>query len=270
MALLLKNQMKTYMNEVADHEKKAIQLRLLCDFDKFCKTHDIQYFLYYGTLIGAIRHGGMIPWDDDIDVAMTRREYRKFIKLVRLSENELCVSYPSFQNNTAYVMTKIYEKMSIIYEDFDGEDRLNRIGINIDLFVVDCKVNWLKTKLIDLLLLILNVKIVNPKESALRVTKYILLLAKLVFRMIPSPLIVYFVDLVSSSSRSTRMGCNYSIYRHKEDFNSRLFEKFVDVDFEGISLPIPADYDLILKKIYGNYMQPPVDKTSQHTVRSFT
>lgn len=262
--------MKIYMNEVADHEKKAIQLRLLCDFDKFCKKHDIQYFLYYGTLIGAIRHGGMIPWDDDIDVAMTRIEYKKFIKLVKLSKNELCVSFPSFQNSTAYVMTKIYEKMTIIFEDFDGEDRLNRIGINIDLFVVDSKVNWLKTKVIGLLLLILNVKIVHPKESALKITKYMLLVAKLVFRIIPAGLVVYFVDLISSSSRSTRMGCNYSIYRHKEDFNRCFFEKFVDVDFEGISLPIPADYDLILKKIYGDYMLPPVDKTSQHTVRSFT
>jgi len=258
------------MNEVADHEIKAIQLRLLSDFDRFCKTHHIQYFLYYGSLIGAIRHGGMIPWDDDIDVAMTRREYRKFIKLVRLSENELCVSFPSFQNNTAYVMTKIHEKMTIIYEDFDGEDRLNRIGINIDLFVVDNKVNWLRAKLIELLLLILNVKIVSPKESALKITKYILLLAKLVFRMIPTRLVVFFVDLVSSGSRTTRMGCNYSIYRHKEDFNKCIFDKFIDVNFEGMSLPIPADYDLILKKIYGNYMQPPVDKTTQHTVRSFT
>jgi len=258
------------MNEVADHEVKAIQLKLLANFDRFCKKNDIQYFLYYGSLLGAIRHGGMIPWDDDIDVAMTRSEYRKFIKLAILSENELCVSFPSFQNKTAYVMTKIYEKMSIIYEDFDGEDRLNRIGINIDLFVVDYKVNWLRTKLIDLLLLILNVKIVNPKESAPKITKYTLLLAKLIFRMIPTRLVVFFVDLVSSGSRKTHMGCNYSIYRHKERFNKCIFDKFIDVNFEGMSLPIPADYHSVLKKIFGNYMEPPADKTTQHTVRSFT
>ncbi len=59
-------------------KQQKIQLKMLVDFDAFCKEHGLKYFMVYGTLLGAVRHKGFIPWDYDIDTAMTRAEYEKF------------------------------------------------------------------------------------------------------------------------------------------------------------------------------------------------
>ncbi|MCR4600413.1 MAG: LicD family protein [Clostridia bacterium] len=68
----------------------ASQLEVLSDFDEFCKRHDLKWFAAYGTLLGAVRHGGFIPWDDDIDIIMLRRDYDKFLMY---AENELTGTY---------------------------------------------------------------------------------------------------------------------------------------------------------------------------------
>ena len=62
-------------------EQKRISLEILADFASFCDAHGLRYFLAYGTLIGAVRHGGYIPWDDDIDVQMPRADYERLIEL---------------------------------------------------------------------------------------------------------------------------------------------------------------------------------------------
>ena len=70
---------------------------VLNDIVLFCKKHEIEYFMMFGSLIGAIRHKGMIPWDDDIDIAMTRENYRRFVECVKTDEKDL------LQNNEVHI-----------------------------------------------------------------------------------------------------------------------------------------------------------------------
>ncbi len=71
------------MQYLEKEEIKEIQLALLDYIDETCKKHDIPYFLSYGTMLGAIRHKGMIPWDDDIDISLYREDYERLLKILR-------------------------------------------------------------------------------------------------------------------------------------------------------------------------------------------
>ena len=69
------------MHETDLRKMQLIQLEMLTEFDRICRKYEIEYFIIAGTLLGAVRHGGFIPWDDDVDVAMKREEYEKFCKI---------------------------------------------------------------------------------------------------------------------------------------------------------------------------------------------
>lgn len=76
-----KNINTQYLTELSAQEKLEQMLNMMDDIDKVCKSHKLKYFIAYGSLIGAIRHNGIIPWDDDIDIQMPRDDYEKFISI---------------------------------------------------------------------------------------------------------------------------------------------------------------------------------------------
>ena len=74
------------MKKIDLKELQKIEFDILCEFDEFCQKHGLKYSLAFGSLIGAARHKGFIPWDDDIDVYMMREEYEKFVELIEKGE----------------------------------------------------------------------------------------------------------------------------------------------------------------------------------------
>ena len=76
------------MRKLSIEEAKQSELDILAFIDSFCKKNNIDYFINYGTLIGAIRHKGFIPWDDDIDISMTRENYERFIQLFKREQSK--------------------------------------------------------------------------------------------------------------------------------------------------------------------------------------
>lgn len=114
-------------------ELKKIQLGLLNALDDYCVQNDLTYYLAYGTLIGAIRHKGYIPWDDDIDVMMPREDYNKFIANFNNDKHASNVKAISHEIDTDYYLSfaKLINKSTVMQEEVNSD---YQIGVYIDVF----------------------------------------------------------------------------------------------------------------------------------------
>lgn len=125
-----------YEPEVLQRLQK-MELSILKDFDEFCRKHEIAYFGCGGTLLGAIRHQGFIPWDDDIDVGMTREHYENFLNAVK-KERDSDYDIVNFRENPAFpvMITKWYKK-GTVFRDRDALTCGYHSGIAVDIFCFD-------------------------------------------------------------------------------------------------------------------------------------
>src|SRR5690625_114441 len=114
-------------------EIKQIQLSILRRVAFFCKQHDIAYFLCGGTLLGAVRHKGFIPWDDDIDIMMPRPSYEKFLK--EFKYEHLSLYHYKKTKNYGYPFIKIGEDRTVLRETFIKKNI--DMGVFIDVFPID-------------------------------------------------------------------------------------------------------------------------------------
>ena len=122
------------MKEIGLEELKCIQLDLLQKTAEFCENNGIRYFLCGGTLIGAIRHHGYIPWDDDIDISMPRPDYDKFIKIFNKPENYYQVIDMSNNSKYGFPFAKVHDTRTLVNELQYSRDSF---GVYIDIFPID-------------------------------------------------------------------------------------------------------------------------------------
>ena len=131
------------MIELNTEELKKIQLDMLCEIHKFCEVNGITYYLWCGTLLGAIRHNGFIPWDDDVDVAMPRKDFERFMKSF---DNE---RYGAYSCETSgiypYTIGKAYDKSTIKKEPVYFKKGYS-IGVDIDIFPLDVVGDYTKVE----------------------------------------------------------------------------------------------------------------------------
>lgn len=120
------------MKEIAIEEAKKLQLEILKKVAKFCDDNGLRYFIYYGTYLGAVRHKGFIPWDDDIDICMPRPDYERFMDIFK---DEDCAVFVWRKNNKIIVpFAKVYDTRTELIENGNfGET----YGVNIDIFPMD-------------------------------------------------------------------------------------------------------------------------------------
>ena len=110
------------MRQVTDiKEIQKMQLDILVEFDKFCRDHNLKYFLAYGTLLGAVRHKGFIPWDNDVDVCMLRDEYEKLIKLYKDNRYRLMSVERCKRNEYTYAHAKMVDSKTLLIEKFQHD-----------------------------------------------------------------------------------------------------------------------------------------------------
>jgi lipopolysaccharide cholinephosphotransferase len=242
---------------------QLIKLEILDRFVRICDEHSLRYFLAYGTLIGAIRHKGFIPWDDDTDVGMPREDYEKFIALCKngqvdnffLQEGRTYSKYwhiyAKFRKNNTQ---KIEANPPPFYQD---EHR----GINIDIFPYDdvsandCIKKIQDFFIIKIKFLLFEKRGYKSKSSPAAALVKRLLAALLPFRFLHS--LSRFIMQFKTGKCTGITSWRGTDGHKKETFPREVLFPLKKTEFEGRHFFVPGNSDAYLSQIYGSYMQPP-------------
>lgn len=268
------------MRKLSLDEIKAVELELMQQFHDICQEQGFRYTLAYGTLLGAVRHKGFIPWDDDVDLIMPRPDYMKFLNYcsshdVRfgLAANELDPKY-----HRPYA--KIWDRNTIVEDKFDGNGTLVP-GANIDLFPVDGlgtgdrEEAWKRLKPF-----VYSNKILAAAEwghyakSETHSWKY-------------EPIrfaIFLYTRFINADKYAKKHNQSLTKYQFEESDlvacigaaktpraikERKIYEDYVELPFEGRMFKAISTYDRFLRETYGDYMQlPPADKQFPHHGRT--
>lgn len=247
------------MKEMTLKEVQTLQLEMMQKIHDFCVSNNIRYSLGGGTLLGAIRHKGYIPWDDDIDIMMPRPDYERFIREFQGVDPELTVQNYYTDISFHREWTRVCNnKTLLVYELAVG-------GVFIDVFPVDGLPN--EKEMLNYLGKLKELRskfwrTIKKKREAIQGNFYISRL-KYYLRQIFFPnrktMIGEYERLFNSYPFETSKyaGAIIGVYGIKEHMDADVFKKYITVPFEGHQFYAIADYDAYLKKHYGDYMKLP-------------
>ena len=252
---------------------KQIQLGMLIKFHQYCAMHGLQYSLAYGTLLGAIRHQGYIPWDDDLDVTMPREDYEKFIHEYNDNSGEKDIHVISNVQNTSYYLpfAKLVNTTTILKEDVDSD---MAIGVYIDIFPMDkMSDSYIQAKKLywelEPLKEILVIKNLLFDEGRKGYKKILLKVLKRCLRTVSREKLVKKIDMLGRRyekySTSKYICVVTAATREKEILETEWYESQILVKFEGNEFYAPREYHKVLTHLYDDYMQlPPENERCSH------
>lgn len=253
---------------------KLIQLEILDDIDRFCREQGLRYSLAYGSLIGAVRHKGFIPWDDDIDLLMPRPDYDRFLRTFRSDKNE--VLDLTGRNDCVESFLKVSRKNTVMTDRKLGRSLW---GVNVDIFPVDgAPAEGLDKHF---------AKMAGKREWALRLCplyqtatkdrmKWFLryCMKRLRYPSLSSCGRVKHEieqELCSLPFEDMPLAGVYFQYKTKEFMPTEWFREYTTLEFEGKPYSVLSHYHDYLTHLYGDYMQlPPVEqRVTRHQYDSF-
>jgi lipopolysaccharide cholinephosphotransferase len=254
-------------------ELQNLDLKIVINFKEICDKYDLKYYIIGGTLLGAIRHKGFIPWDDDIDLAMPRVDYEKFLEL---AEEELNPSYKinNFKTNPKYqyYITRIIDENNPIIEKRIGNDTKNAF-VSIDIFPIDGapnsrllrKIYYTKVMYHRALMSLCYRDSIDKERKRSRGEKMILsILEKIPFEKLLNPnkqkKIIDSILKKQKISNSNNIGTIMGAYRTREIVPKFYFGEGKNYQFQDIYLNGPEFYDEYLTHMYGDYMVLPPKK----------
>lgn len=257
------------------------QLEMLDILDKVCKKYNITYFADSGTLIGAIRHKGYIPWDDDIDIVMKRADYNKFLTIASkefkfpflvqtvYSDNGYFRTHAQIRNSNTTAILKCEEKYNYKFNQ----------GIFIDIFPLDeipdnnikLKIQLFRLKVLKFIMYFgyqkFDADMSNILKFIIKYTYIIPIICKLIVKVFGFKNIFKKYEKIASKyngKRNNRISyIAYSLGKEKHIWKKEWFSKTKRVKFENQMIDIPIGYDERLKKEYGDYMKM-VRGTTEH------
>lgn len=256
------------MKEVGDEEYKHVILDILVAFDRFCTEHGLRYYMMSGTVLGALRHGGFIPWDDDIDVAMPRPDYERFLSLTAKNEFELYrVNTVKNTRSFIYPFAKMCDRRTYLFEHRHVDCRDS--GAFIDIFPIDgfpedstqWKGHVKRLRFLRNLNKYAGTGIMKSDKPLATIPRFLVVLICKLFGC------RFFINRINALARkyayddSQYIGVTVWGYGMKEIILKSVFEPAERVSFEGILFSASKGTDTYLKNLYNDYMTlPPEDK----------
>lgn len=251
-------------------EKKSIMLHMMDEIDAFCRENELKYFLVGGTLLGAIRHKGYIPWDDDIDIGMPREDFNIFINsFASKSGNVKVINYQNY-NHYIWPSAKVIDNRTKLIELGNTK---SSIGVFIDVFPFDGVIGTYEDLIADVKsvslwknMLELKYLRIDPKRS---IIKNIVVTLGKVLKIVPDKWLIKKINSIEKKSvpfSNCDYVCNFNgAWGTREITKSINFLETIDGDFEGRKYCIPVGYDDYLKTVYGDYMKlPPKEQQVTH------
>ena len=256
------------MRELTLNEIKQIGLEMLICFDKVCRDNSIKYSIAYGTLIGAIRHKGFIPWDDDVDIIMCREEYEKFLSvwkdgkfklmtlqkgsdfwplLSRITDPRTYLVPPKICNHGVWLAVIPYDKVP------DDERLFEKHMTKVSFYM----------RLIRIKMLKINTS--SVKGIMLRVIQIAL-----------KPFSIYTIGKHVERLKTKYRNANFKRVKPWDNeskilVNADIFDEYIDVEFEDMKAMATAKYDYILRFEFGDYMQlpPEEERVPKHGFKAY-
>lgn len=255
------------MRKIDLEELKQIELDMMKYLDKVCRDNHIKYFMVGGTLLGAVRHKGFIPWDDDIDIGMPREDFNKLKAILERENHFYKIAFFDTQKDYGYASPKMVDARTTLIDYKNGSGR-EESSVFIDIFLFD---GMADTKIGAF-----------ARYYFLRIFKKAIFLSKRNFIMESVPKTILFAipwalcKMIGSyriskiyhalSGKNSIEKKNYAatasgVYGSKEVFFSEVFNSTVELPFEDCTLMAPGGYDCYLSSLYGDYMKlPPEEK----------
>lgn len=256
------------MKAINSEELKSLQLNILKVISDFCHLNNLKYSLAFGTLLGAVRHSGYIPWDDDIDIMMPRKDYDIFIN--SFSNDKYRILYFPKYKDYFLPFAKVIDTRTILKEDTILKYNL---GVNIDVFPIDnCpyiedEKKWFRKK--SFINNLYAIKKITLSKNRSLLKNFIILVARLILVPLSLSKLCKIIQNMAVQYASINTGRKGILITENTNLKwmlpAEVFDSYKEISFEENDFMSIADTHTYLKATYGNYMKlPPEEKRITH------
>ena len=263
------------MRLLSKKECKNRLIKMLEYLDELCRKNNIKYSIIGGTAIGALRHKGFIPWDDDIDIILLQNEYEK-LKTILINDNNphYRVLYPGISNTYYFPGMKLVDKKTSLKEDLGI--KIDDYGLFIDILCynsfpdnkIQQKIYLLKNKIFDKFIYYGFITDIKNSKNIFKIVR------KMISNKIGiKKILTYKINLLQhyNNKETKYLYSCWPVYSLDNELQERKnFSEYMDIKFENINVMITKNYDEVLTKTFGNYMEPPPKENRRsHNLKVF-